>query len=1074
MKGLKNCIAVLLCVLVFTTNMLFSVPALSYDVNTSLDLNCASSLLLEDDIEISEDPLLYGRNNYEIPDSFDISTSEQYSKYLPPVGNQLPVGSCSSFASTYYHFTYEIAKLKDWSASETLHQFSPMWAYRNINSGNDDGGHYVDNYRVLKFCGALTEAVMPTPNEFTDEYKTWCTDKDLMKQALQYRVTQYFSHSFLSDTDDVNSDGTEEDPNHRFNGCQDQDLYALKLRLSEGYIVPVSASGFNYDFLPGEKNNESIGKVAIANYYKKGSTAPKGHDFVIVGYDDSIYCDLNQNGQQEENEWGAFKIMNSWGDKWCDEGFAWVMYDALNNQVEQDPQGNMYNLYKNDFGYDRCSAFDSTYYTIEVTDEPPVVYAEITIPPVNDNSIGVVCSTRRKGEEYFFNRTSFIFSNKTETPVERVLLLDITNFSETPESSSIPNKYSDMEWKITVTGNHTDTGYAKIIYYEPFGSQSSDAVIAQGTLLASLSTSISSSYLGFSITEKEGMNNPFFIDYEDMCIILKETSLTTKDIQNGLLGGKYRVFSSEYEIDINKEIGTGCTVKCTCQDDVIAEFTVIRYGDVNGDAMVNFQDYFRLCDSVYGERPLAWPYSTAGVCRRLTDLNAEGTFPNEEDIVALKEYLDVHNANENQAAGTYSLRYISDYYLAVDATNFELSDNTKVQLAVATGNSNQQWVFQQQSDGYYRISPLYNPQMSLTVNEKGDVVVSKELGTANQRWSVRKDSERTIILSPQYHSDQFLSPIPSGIGGQIKIGDGIYPWVMVSGDFPPEQSFHLPDGAYRIQNEKSGLYLNGAIAAQSNSTLRQEAELEDNQQVWLFSKQEDGYYTIASGQNPNLAVTATGANSEVCQLQYCTGEDTQLWRIVTDDGGTTYRFISKAYPGHAIAVYAASTAAGGATVLFGDTRTTNAKWQITPTTLQTLPNGVYSFSNVKSGLLLDGENYYTADNTKVEQWEDNGGENQRWVVTYRGGGYYTIQAAYTADFYLKAINENQVKLVSGYSEEVLWAIVKNTDGSYRLASKVYPSKTAVVEGALTSNGASVILFTDNGTPNGFWNLQLER
>ncbi len=288
----------------------------------------------------------------------------------------------------------------------------------------------------------------------------------------------------------------------------------------------------------------------------------------------------------------------------------------------------------------------------------------------------------------------------------------------------------------------------------------------------------------------------------------------------------------------------------------------------------------------------------------------------------------------------------------------------------------------------------------------------------------------------------------------------------------------VEDGVYRIQNLKSTLYMNGSTKADNSRTFKQEAYKVDNDQIWYVKNTGDGYVTIAAGHNPGLFVTAVGGNNTNCVLKFdlrLYGQDTagQKWKIVRNPDGT-YRLLSKLYQGYAMAVFAARTDPGENIVMFEDKQTRNAKWQITPATLQTLPNGVYSFSNVKSGLLLDGENYYTADNTKVEQWRDTGGENQRWVVTYCGDGYYTIQPAYATGLYLKAVNGSQVKLYAEYSDSALWAIVKNADGSYRLASKVYPDKTAVVEGALTTDGVSVILFTDNGTPNGFWNLKLER
>jgi chitodextrinase len=49
----------------------------------------------------------------------------------------------------------------------------------------------------------------------------------------------------------------------------------------------------------------------------------------VVGYDDRLWVDLNSNGLVDDGEKGAFKVANSWGSGWRQNGFAWFAYDAL-------------------------------------------------------------------------------------------------------------------------------------------------------------------------------------------------------------------------------------------------------------------------------------------------------------------------------------------------------------------------------------------------------------------------------------------------------------------------------------------------------------------------------------------------------------------------------------------------------------------------------------------------------------------------------------------------------------------------------------------------------------------------
>jgi len=49
----------------------------------------------------------------------------------------------------------------------------------------------------------------------------------------------------------------------------------------------------------------------------------------IVGYNDNIWTDINNNRKVDDGEKGALKIANSWGANWMNDGFIWLSYDAL-------------------------------------------------------------------------------------------------------------------------------------------------------------------------------------------------------------------------------------------------------------------------------------------------------------------------------------------------------------------------------------------------------------------------------------------------------------------------------------------------------------------------------------------------------------------------------------------------------------------------------------------------------------------------------------------------------------------------------------------------------------------------
>lgn len=80
------------------------------------------------------------------------------------------------------------------------------------------------------------------------------------------------------------------------------------------------------------------------------------HALTVVGYNDNIAVDINQDGQIEDNERGALKLANSWGADDNNNGFFWLSYDAL-NKVSKVSE-NTKDTSKNDFINNRKPFFD--------------------------------------------------------------------------------------------------------------------------------------------------------------------------------------------------------------------------------------------------------------------------------------------------------------------------------------------------------------------------------------------------------------------------------------------------------------------------------------------------------------------------------------------------------------------------------------------------------------------------------------------------------------------------------------------------------------------------------------------
>jgi hypothetical protein len=222
------------------------------------------------------------------PESVDLSLSE----YFPAVGDQGQFGSCAAWAETYYSLGYLVAEANGWSDASLgnpEHLLSPLWTYNLHNKGNDLGSYLGENTNVSASVGAATLGTMPYGTNVT----AWGSE-EAWREAPSYKAGSFYTIGY--------NEATE--------------LSTIKALLASGtpVVFSICASNFTANYVDGLGNRNNI--LSSSEYHIE---APN-HLQTIVGYDDN----MGENGEE-----GVFKLANSWGTEFGEDGYYYITYDTF-------------------------------------------------------------------------------------------------------------------------------------------------------------------------------------------------------------------------------------------------------------------------------------------------------------------------------------------------------------------------------------------------------------------------------------------------------------------------------------------------------------------------------------------------------------------------------------------------------------------------------------------------------------------------------------------------------------------------------------------------------------------------
>ena len=228
--------------------------------------------------------------NFGFGSSNNLPPSVDLTKYFPPVGNQGYHGTCVAWATGYNTFTAMRAIKNRWgpsALSSTRNQASPKDLFlaipENEKSRNCGGTNFGPALNVLQQRGVASLQTVPYISLGN------CSDNNLnpswANEASQNKI-KYWRRT------EVN-------------------VESFKQNLANNIPVVIGIKVFeNFQRWRGDG-------VLTFSDGKQGQS----HALVIVGYND-------YKGSR-----GAFRVLNSWGTDWGDQGFAWIDYNYLVNEL---------------------------------------------------------------------------------------------------------------------------------------------------------------------------------------------------------------------------------------------------------------------------------------------------------------------------------------------------------------------------------------------------------------------------------------------------------------------------------------------------------------------------------------------------------------------------------------------------------------------------------------------------------------------------------------------------------------------------------------------------------------------
>jgi C1A family cysteine protease len=241
------------------------------------------------DENVGEVPMTshFGFGTGNIPDKYDLTD------YLPPIGDQGQYGTCVSWAVGYNVKTAISAiekGLNSQALTDPTNQFSPKDLHYSIPDDDKNAN-----------CGGTSFKVAL---------------QQIQDRGIARMSTVPYTNLGNCSQNGLQSDWTQDAANNKIEYWRRIEASPESIKQNIAKNIPVIMGAKLADnFMSWNSDavltsNSSFDNVGIHSY----------HALAIVGYDDS------------KGPNGAFRVVNSWSERWGDTGFIWIDYNFLVNE----------------------------------------------------------------------------------------------------------------------------------------------------------------------------------------------------------------------------------------------------------------------------------------------------------------------------------------------------------------------------------------------------------------------------------------------------------------------------------------------------------------------------------------------------------------------------------------------------------------------------------------------------------------------------------------------------------------------------------------------------------------------